>query len=75
LIKVWLWGKDSEGDHLILSVAESGYEWQLCTHLKVSLSLGFKNGIKENSYSKSAMPKLELLLKNVFAGMLSGLCL
>jgi hypothetical protein len=37
-------------------VAESSYECQLCTYLKVSLSLGFKNSIKEDSYLKSATP-------------------
>ena len=37
-------------------VAESRYECQLCTYPKVSLSLGFKNLIKQDSYLKSATP-------------------
>lgn len=37
-------------------VAEARYECKLCTYLKVSLSLGFKNLIKEDSYPKSATP-------------------
>ena len=40
-----------------IGVAESGYEYQFCTYLKVSLSLAFKNLIKEDSYLKSATPE------------------
>jgi Fic family protein len=40
----------------IFGVAESKYECQFCTYPKVSLSLGFKNPIKEDSYFKSATP-------------------
>jgi hypothetical protein len=39
-----------------IGVAESGYEYQFCTYPKVSLSLAFKNLIKEDSYLKSATP-------------------
>jgi hypothetical protein len=40
-----------------IGVAESNYECQFCTYPKVSLSLGFKNSTKEDSYLKSATPK------------------
>jgi hypothetical protein len=39
-------------------VAESGYEYQFYRYPKVSLSLAFKNLIKEDSYFKSATPHL-----------------
>jgi hypothetical protein len=42
-------------------VAESGYECQLCIYPKVSLSLGFKNPIKEVSSLKSAKPAKRLM--------------
>lgn len=38
-------------------VAESSYECQFCIYPKVSLSPGFKNSIKEDSYPKSATPQ------------------
>ena len=41
---------------IFTGVAESRYEWQPCTHPKVSLDLGFKNPTKEDSYLKSATP-------------------
>jgi len=44
----------------IVGVAESSYECQLYTYPKVSLSLGFKNSIKEDSYPKSATPYSKL---------------
>ncbi|MFM7437514.1 MAG: response regulator [Snowella sp.] len=40
-----------------LGVAESNYECQFCTYSRVSLSLGFKNFAKEDSYLKSATPE------------------
>jgi hypothetical protein len=48
-----------ESDRLLgskLGVAESRHECQLYIYPKVSLSLGFKNPIKEVSYLKSATP-------------------
>jgi hypothetical protein len=42
-------------------VAESSYECQLCTYPKVSLNLGFKNLIKQDSYLKSATPKIIII--------------
>jgi hypothetical protein len=39
-------------------VAESRYEYQFCTYPQVSLVLGFKNFLKDNSYLKSATPKI-----------------
>jgi hypothetical protein len=41
-----------------LGVAESSYELQFRIYPKVSLALSFKNLIKEDSYLKSATPKI-----------------
>jgi hypothetical protein len=46
---------------MILGVAESNYECQFCTYPKVSLSLGFKNSTKEDSYLKSATPDFAII--------------
>ena len=40
-----------------MGVAESNYECQFCTYSRVSLSLGFKNFAKKDSYLKSATPE------------------
>ena len=67
--KEWIWGyrendamggydpySSSKGCAELAGVAESNYECQFCTYPKVSLSLGFKNSTKEDSYLKSATP-------------------
>jgi len=51
-----LTGVNLRGSKKKKGVAESRYEWQSCTHPKVSLGLGFKNPTKEDSYLKSATP-------------------
>jgi hypothetical protein len=50
-------------EEAFLGVAESSYECQLYTYPKVSLSLGFENSIKEDSYLKSTTPKKDMFLR------------
>ncbi len=52
-------------------IAESSYEYQFCIYPKVSLSLGFKNCRENNSYPKSATPKIHLTVKPIDSKLVS----